>query len=59
MKRVSGEDEHPAVVGDPEVVWVIIVGVEPQLVVVVIDVEHIEVAIRVGYVKSTICATAP
>ena len=59
MKRVSGEDEHPTIVGVPEVVGVIIVGVDPQLVVVVIDIEHIEVAVRVGYVKSAICATAP
>ncbi len=50
MKRVATQ-EHPAVVAIPEVVRVAVVAVEPLLAVVVaLDVEHVEVAIRVGYV---------
>jgi len=50
MKRVAGTDEHPAVVSIPEVVRVAIVGVEPKVAVIVLNIEHIEVAVRVGCV---------
>ena len=48
IKRISRNDEHPAVVSIPEVVGVAIVAVQPPLVVVAIDTEHPWVAVRIG-----------
>lgn len=47
MKRVAPH-EHPAVVSIPEVVRVAVVAVEPATIVVVFDVEHVEVIVRVA-----------
>ncbi|GEM_PF-5059889 len=58
MKRVATEAEHPPVVGVPEVVRVTVVGVEPEVVVIVLNVEEVGVAVRVGCVYDAICATA-
>jgi len=52
-------DEHEAVVSIPDVVGVAIVGVEPLLVAVVLHVEHVEVAVRVGYVRCAVYITIP
>lgn len=49
MKRVA-TDEHPAVVAIPEVVGIAIVAVEPLAIVITFHIEHLEVAIRVGYI---------
>ena len=50
IKRISRNDEHPAVVSIPEVVGVAIVAVEPRTIVIAFHVEHLRVAIRVGCV---------
>ena len=50
IKRISRSDEYPAVVSIPEVVRVVIVAVQPPLVIVVIDFEHLQVAVRIGTV---------
>lgn len=52
MKRVA--TEHPLVVSVPEVVRVAVVAVQPQVIVVVFDVEDLEVAIGVRFVRSAI-----
>ena len=49
MKRVA-KHEHPPVVTIPEVVGIAIVGVQPMIVTVAIDVEHVRVAMRIGNV---------
>lgn len=45
-----GTDEQPIVIAVPEVLGIAIVAVEPEVVVVVLNVEHVEVAVRVSYV---------
>lgn len=57
MKRISRSDEHPVVVSVPEVVGGAIVTVQPPLVVVVVDFEHLQVAVRSGTVWSAANAT--
>jgi hypothetical protein len=47
MKRVARADEHPLVVGIPDIVGIAVVAVQPPLVVVGVDVEHLQVAVRV------------
>ncbi|MEK7556593.1 MAG: hypothetical protein AAB538_01315 [Patescibacteria group bacterium] len=60
MKRVAGPDEDEAIVAVPDVVGVAIGVVEPQAVVVVFDVEHVEPVVRVAdFVECAIYATAP
>jgi len=54
MKPVA-TDEHPAVVAIPDVVGVVIVGVEPTGIIVVFDVEHVRVAIGIRIVQDIIC----
>lgn len=49
MKRFA-TSEDPAVIAIPEVVGVAIVAVQPQAIVVVFHLEHLEVAVRIGYV---------
>ena len=46
-KRVAGTDEHPLVVSIPDVVGVVIVAVEPQTIIIVFHVEHVQVTVRV------------
>ena len=48
IKRVAGKDEHPPIVGIPDVVGIAIVAVEPKLGVIAFHVEHVQVAIRVA-----------
>ncbi len=50
MKRISRSDEHPVVVSIPEVVGIVVVAVQPPLVVVVVDFEHLQVVVRIGTV---------
>ncbi len=49
MKRVATE-EHPLVVGIPEVIGFAVVVVEPKVAVIALDVKHVDVAVRVGNV---------
>ena len=50
MKRLA-TPEHETIVSIPDVVRVAIVSVEPELAIIVaLNVEHVEVAVRVGYV---------
>jgi len=58
MKQVSREAEYPPVVGVPKVVGMTVVGIEPEIVTNVSNIEHIEVAILVSNVWGAICATA-
>lgn len=48
LLTLAGTDEHPLIVGIPDVVGVIIVAVEPQAIVIVFHVEHVEVAVRIA-----------
>ena len=50
MKRFATE-EHKRVVTVPDIVRVAVVSVEPAFVVIVLDVEQVEVAIRVSLYK--------
>jgi hypothetical protein len=50
VRRVAGQHEHEAIVGVPEVVGVAVVPVQPQLVVVMFDVEDVAVAVTIGCV---------
>ena len=57
MKRVATQ-KHEPVVSVPEVVGMAVVTIQPQLAVVVpLDVEHLEVAVRVGFMQSATHAT--
>ncbi len=47
MNRVAGREEHPDVLGIPLVVGVTVVGVEPPVVVIVLDIEQVQIAIGV------------
>ena len=47
MKRVAAE-EDPDVVGIPPVVGMAVVRVQPEVVVIALDVEHVEITIRIG-----------
>jgi hypothetical protein len=56
MKRVAEtEDKH--IVAIPEVVSVTIVAIEPQIVIVVFDIEQFAVAIGISYIQHAIRAT--
>ncbi len=57
MKRFATE-ENEAIVAIPPVVETTIVVVQPQLVIVAIDVEQVRVAIRVGNMQSAVHITA-
>ena len=48
IKRVAGR-EDPTVLGIPLVVRVTVVGLEPQAVLVVVDVEDVQVAVGVRH----------
>ena len=41
-------DEHPPIAGIPDVARVVIVAVEPNAIAIVLDVEHVQVAVRVA-----------
>ena len=47
-KRVAGTDEHPLIVGVPDVVGIAVVAVEPKLGIVAFHVEHVQVAVRIA-----------
>ncbi len=49
MKRFA-KTENKTVVGIPEIVRIAIVAIEPQIIVIVFNVEDVEVAIRVSNV---------
>ena len=55
--RLARPDEHPLVVSVPDVVGVIVVAVQPPIIVVVVDFEHVEVAVRIGTVQDAFHAT--
>jgi hypothetical protein len=50
MKRFATE-EHETVVTVPDIVRVAVVSVEPTFVVIVLNVEQVEVAVRVSLYK--------
>lgn len=50
MKKVTWHRDDEAIVRIPRVVGVAVVRVQPPLVVVVIDVEDVQIAIRIGAV---------
>ena len=50
IKRVAGKTEDQLIVRIKLVVGIAIVAVEPQTIGIVLDVEKLEVAVRVGYV---------
>ena len=54
MKRVA---EHKAIVGIPLVVRIRVVRVQPALVAIMLHIEDIRVAVRIGYVRDTIRTT--
>ena len=50
MKRVAGTDKDPQVIEIPEVVRIAPIAVEPELRVIALHVEHVQVAIGIGNV---------
>ena len=59
MKRLATHEQE-AIVSIPEVIRIAVVGIEPQLAIIVpLNVEHVEVAVRVGCVQKTILTTTP
>ena len=48
--RLAWTDEHPAIVSVPDIVGVAVVAVQPPFVIVVVDFEHVRVAVRIGTV---------
>ncbi len=57
MKRVATH-EHPAGIGIPPVVGMTIVRVQPEVVAIALDVEHVEIAVRIGFVQDAIRNTS-
>ena len=51
--------EDKTVVSVPDIVGMTVVAVEPQLIVIVLHVEDVEVAVAVGCVRDAVRATAP
>ena len=49
MKRIA-KTENKTVVSIPEIVSIAIVAIEPQIIVVVFNVEDVEVAVRISNV---------
>jgi hypothetical protein len=50
MKRFATQ-EHKTVVGVPDIVSIAVVGIEILLAIIVtLHIEHVEVAIRIGYI---------
>jgi len=47
MKRIARTDEHPLVVSVPEVVRIAPVAVEPQLRIIALHVEHLQIAVGI------------
>ena len=59
MKRVAGNREQEDILGIPLVVSIAPVTVEPPLAVIVpLEVEQLRVAIEIGCVHDSVCATA-
>ncbi len=50
MKKVAGATEHPAKTSRPEAAGMTVVAVEPKTIVIVLNLEHLEVAVRVNNV---------
>ena len=50
MNRVARGGKHPAIVSVPEIVGVAVIAVQPPLIIVVVDFEHLQVAVRIGTV---------
>ena len=48
--RIVAAHEDEAIVGIPDVVGIAVVGVEPTIVVIMLDVEQVQVAVRIGFV---------
>lgn len=46
MRRLAAH-EHEAIVSIPEVVGMTVVSFEPKLIVVTVDVEHVQIAVGV------------
>jgi hypothetical protein len=46
-KKVAGKAEDPDIVGIPDTVRIVVIAVEPQAIIVVFHVEHVQIAIRV------------
>lgn len=55
--EIVATHKHEAIVGVPMVVRMPVVVVEPQLVPIVFDVEHVEIAVAVSFVWSAVCTT--
>lgn len=58
MNRVARGDEDETVLGVPVIVRLGIVAVQPPPVVVVLDLEHVRVAVGVGDVRTSVRNTA-
>jgi hypothetical protein len=54
-----GDEEQETNITIPPVVRVTVIGVEPPTVVVTVDTEKVQVAVRVSYVERTASATTP
>lgn len=48
MKQVARYEDE-AIVSIPEVLGIVIVAVQPEVVVIAFHVEHVEIAVRVGF----------
>ena len=48
IKRVARLNEDPSIISIPVIVRVTVVDIEPTIIVIVFNVEHIEITIRVG-----------
>ena len=49
-EEIGVKNEREPIASIVEVVRVAIVGIEPEAIIIVVDVEDVKVAIRVGYV---------
>lgn len=58
-KRLLSESEHKRVVRIPLIVWLRPIVVEPHVVFVVVEVEHVRIAVGVGDSRDTPSRTPP
>lgn len=50
MKKIAGTDKEPLIVGIPDIVGIAPIVVEPQIRIIALHIEHIQVAVGIGNV---------
>lgn len=48
--KSAATPKNPEVVTVPVIVRVSVIGIQPEAIVIVLDVEHVQVAVRISYI---------